>query len=149
MIVASPAQVWSLIHDPRRMSEWSPTVASTRLKESTPALGVRFTNRNQDGDLEWITHGEIVRFDEERALAFRIAENWAIWSFALEPDPAGTRLIQRRETPDGISDLSRELTDGFMGGQETFTAALLNGMEQTLQRIRGAAEAANDLNPPG
>lgn len=141
VIAAAPARVWELVRDPRRMSEWSPTVVSTRLKDAAePALGVRFTNRNRVDDLEWTTHGEIVGFDEERVLAFRIEENWAIWSFALADDPAGTRLTQRRETPDGISELSRELTDGFMGGQETFTAALLDGMEQTLRQIRSTAE---------
>lgn len=140
-IAAAPARVWELVHDPRRMSEWSPTVVSTRLKDAAvPALGVRFTNRNRDGELEWTTHAEIVAYDEERLLAFRVEENWAIWSFTLAPDPAGTRLTQRRETPEGISELSRELTDGFMGGQEVFTAGLRDGMAQTLERIRAAAE---------
>ena len=40
----------------------------------------------------------------------------------------------------GISELSRELTDGFMGGQAAFTAETRSGMRQTLLGIKEAAE---------
>ena len=108
-IAATPARVWELVSDVCRMPEWSPQVTSTRLRRGHDrcALGAQFTNRNRHGELEWTTHAQIVRFAPERELAFRIEENWAIWSFHLEPAGAdGTLLTQRRETPDGISDLS-------------------------------------------
>ncbi len=79
-IAATPAAVWALVGDPTRMSEWSPQVDSTRLADgaTTCALGTRFTNRNVQGDLAWITHGEVVHHEPGRALAFRIEENWAV-----------------------------------------------------------------------
>jgi len=142
-IDASPARVWELVHDVCRMSEWSPQVTSTRLRTGYDevGLGARFTNRNHLGELVWTTHGEIVRFAPERELAFRIEENWAIWSFRLEPTAHGTRLVQRRELPEGISQLSVDLTEGFLGGQEQLTANLRDGMRQTLERLKAAAEA--------
>jgi uncharacterized protein YndB with AHSA1/START domain len=138
---APPAAVWELVRDVTRMPEWSPQVASTRLRSGFDdvAVGAEFTNLNRQGEMEWVTHGEVVRFEPERELAFRIQENWVIWSFRLEPTDGGTRLTQRRDTPDGISDLSLELTDGFLGGQEAFTGTLRAGMRQTLERIRDAA----------
>jgi uncharacterized protein YndB with AHSA1/START domain len=141
-IEAPPAAVWDLVRDVTRMPEWSPQVASTRLRSGFDdvALGAEFTNLNQQGEMEWVTHGEVVRFEPERELAFRIQENWVVWSFRLESTDGGTRLTQRRDTPDGISDLSLELTDGFLGGQEVFTETLRAGMRQTLERIRDAAE---------
>lgn len=141
-IAAPPARVWSLVGDVTRMSEWSPQVVSTRLRNDFDrcTLGVQFTNRNQHGELAWTTHGEIVRYEDQRVVAFRIEENWAIWSFQLEPTGSGTRLTERRETPHGISDLSKELTDGFMGGQAVFTHTLRAGMQQTLTAIKAAAE---------
>jgi uncharacterized protein YndB with AHSA1/START domain len=141
-IDASPAEVWDLVHDVTRMPEWSPQVVSTRLRSGFDAVapGAEFTNLNRQGEMEWKTHGEVVRFEPERELAFRIQENWVVWSFRLEPTDGGTRLTQRRDTPDGISDLSLELTDGFLGGQEAFTRTLRDGMRQTLERIRDAAE---------
>lgn len=141
-IDAPPAHVWDLVHDVTRMPEWSPQVVSTRLRSGfdAVAVGAEFTNLNKQGEMEWVTHGEVVRLEPERELAFRIQENWAVWSFRLEPiDDGGTRLTQRRDTPDGISDLSLELTDGFLGGQEAFTETLRAGMRQTLERIRDAA----------
>lgn len=116
---------------------------STRLRRGHDSvrLGAQFTNLNSHGELAWTTHGEIVRFTAEREIAFRIAENWVIWSFRLEPtDQDGTRLTERRETPEGVSELSLDLTDGFMGGQEAFTETLRAGMRQTLERIKAAAE---------
>ena len=140
-IAAPPSRVWELVHDPRRHSDWSPTLLSTRLKDAdAPAVGVRFTNRNQDGELVWTTHAEIMAYDAERLLAFRVEENWAVWSFTVAEVDGGTLLTQRRETPDGISDLSVELVEGFMGGHETFTASVLAGMDATLDGIRAAAE---------
>lgn len=142
-IEAPVTRVWALVSDVCRMPEWSPQVASTRLRSGFGRceLGTEFTNRNKEGELEWTTHGEITRFDVEQAIAFRITESWVIWSFLLEPTDGGTLLTQRREAPEGLSDLSLELTDGFMGGQAAFTETLRAGMRQTLERIKAAAEA--------
>jgi uncharacterized protein YndB with AHSA1/START domain len=141
-IDAPPERVWDLVSDVRRMPEWSPSVTSTRLRSGYERveLGTEFTNLNVLGELEWKTHGTVVRFDVERKIAFRIEENWVVWSFTLDPAAHGTRLTQRRETPEGISELSLELTDGFMGGQEEFTRTLHEGMRETLGRIRSEAE---------
>lgn len=142
-IAAPPAQVWALVADVTRMADWSPQVTSTRLAapDAVPGVGTRFTNRNAHGELTWTTHAEITRYDAERALAFRVDENYVTWSFELEPTAdGGTRLHERRDAPEGISDLSRELTDAFMGGQEAFTASQLAGMRTTLEGIRSEAE---------
>ncbi len=142
-IAAPPASVWALVSDVRRMPEWSPQVTSTRLRSGSDevALGAQFTNRNIHGELEWTTHAEVVTFTPEQEFASRVEENWAIWSFRLAPTDAGTLLTQRRELPDGLSDLSKELTDGFMGGQAAFTESQLAGMATTLRAIKAAAEA--------
>ena len=79
-IDAAPAQVWALVHDVRRMPEWSAQVESTRLRAGFDRieLGAQFTNRNRHGDLDWVTHAEVVRFEEGREIAFRIEENWVV-----------------------------------------------------------------------
>lgn len=140
-IEAPAAVVWALIQDVRRMPDWSPQVQSTRLSDGATevAQGVRFTNANRQGELEWKTHATVVRFDDERELAFRIEENWAIWSFRLEETERHTTwLTQERETPEGISDISRDLTDTYLGGQAVFTDTLRAGMRETLAAIREA-----------
>lgn len=143
-IAAPVAHVWEMVSDVRRMAEWSPQVTSTRLRAGfdTIGLGTQFTNRNVNGEAVWTTHGQIVRFDHEREMAFRIEENWLIWSFTLEPTAAGTRLTQRREQPDGISDLSHDLTVGFFGGHDAFTEVMRESTAETLTALKAAAEAS-------
>lgn len=143
-IEATVERVWDLVKDIRRMADWSPQVESTRLANGSTEVGpgVRFTNANRHGELTWKTHGTVTRFVPGREIAFRIEENWVVWSFQLEEtDHDTTVLIQRRETPDGISDLSLDLTERFMGGQRVFTETMRAGMRQTLNGIRAAALA--------
>lgn len=139
-----PAVVWGLLSDVTRMPEWSPQVTSTRLRAGFDevAVGTEFTNRNILGELEWTTHATVVAFEPPTRLAFRVEENWVTWSFDLEPTATGTRLVQRRVAPDGISDLSHDLTEGFMGGMDSFTEALRAGMAETLAALKAAAESA-------
>lgn len=146
-IDAAPAALWDLISDVRRLARWSPQVDSTRLRDEVEqvGLGVQFTNRNVAGPLAWITHGEIVRFDPERELAFRIAENWVVWSFVLTPLADGnTRLTHTRLTPEGISPQSQALAQAYLGGVEAFTAAMLTGMATTVAAIKAEAEQSQD-----
>jgi uncharacterized protein YndB with AHSA1/START domain len=142
-IDAPIAAVWALVSDVCRMPEWSPQVDSTRLRTGfdSVSLGAQFTNRNSAGELVWTTHAEVVRFEPDREIAFRVEENWVIWSFTLTPEGNGTLLTQKRDAPDGISDLSLELTNGFMGGVEVFTESMRVGMRETLGRIKEQAEA--------
>lgn len=142
--IAAPRQtVWELVGDVRRMAEWSPHVVSSRLRAGFDEVGVgaEFTNLNRMGELEWKTRGEIVRYEPPQEMAFRIADNWVIWSLTLHPHPMGTLLVQRREAPDGISEYSLDLTDRYLGGQHAFTHAVQEGMRETLARIRTAAQA--------
>ena len=141
-IAAPPTAVWSLVSDVRRMAEWSPQVESTRLRNGAEQVvnGVEFTNLNSNGTFQWTTHGTVVRLDNGREIAFRIQENWAIWSLHLEPTPSGTKLTQRRESPDGSPDGTVKVIDTYLGGQDAFTQSMRDGMRQTLQAIKTAAE---------
>ena len=100
-IETTPSEVWDIIRDIRRMSQWSPQVISVKLREPDDdvRLGSTFTNLNHQGELEWITHGEVVRYDPENEIAFRITENYAIWSFSISADGAGTTVLTQRRRP--------------------------------------------------
>ncbi|SFC90705.1 Polyketide cyclase / dehydrase and lipid transport [Nocardioides terrae] len=135
-VAASPAQVWALVTDVARMPEWSPQVVRSVVLGGRVKLGARFVNVNRQGPKRWPTTAKVVRFTPHSDFAFRIFENHTIWSFQLEPAvDGGTVVTHRRETPDGISLASRVLTKIALGGQEPFTAELLDGMSRTLERI--------------
>lgn len=143
-VVATPQRVWELVSDLPRMAQWSPTVTSMKVYGDEPiGLGTRTSNRNQDGELVWQTHAEVVGFEPPTEIAFRVEENWVIWSFSMAPSEAGTTLVQRRAAPDGISEISLELTNAFMGGVAKYQEGLRVSMRATLERIKTEAEAAS------
>lgn len=145
-IAAPPEKVWSLVTDVPAMARWSPQVVKSTVKGGVVKEGAKFSNLNKQGIKRWPTKGKIVRFTAPTAtsngdFAFRIAENRTIWSFELEPTATGTRVTERRETPDGVSGLSMFLTKWVLGGQAGFTTELRTGMQQTLERLKAESEA--------
>jgi uncharacterized protein YndB with AHSA1/START domain len=125
-IDAPPAAVWALVSDLRNMRRWSPQNVKTFVRGEA-GVGTKMINLNRRGLLFWPTQSMIVRFEPETEIAFRVKENWTVWSYRLEPT-------------DGISDLSVGLTKRVLGGVDTFTRELQQGIEQTLNAIKRDAE---------
>lgn len=142
-IDASPAQVWARVADVKRMSEWSDQVVKSFVLGGPVRLGTRFFNINHQGWKHWPTNAKVIRFTPHSDFAFTVLENNTVWSFQLEPTgDGGTFVTHRRETPRGISALSRALTKVAFGGQEPFTAELLDGMSTTLERLKADIESS-------
>ena len=142
-IAAPPAEVWNLVSDLRNMSRWSPQCRKTIVRGGVMREGAKVINLNRRGLLFWPTQAMVTEFVPEQKVAFRIKENWTIWSFTLAATPdGGTRIVQRREAPKGISDVSVGLTKAVLGGVEGFTDELERGMTETLRKIKQDAEAA-------
>ena len=142
-IDASPAEVWELVSDLTNMPRWSPQCRKTFVRGGPIREGSKLVNINRRGLLFWPTQAMVTEVVPEQRIAFKIRENWTVWSFSLTPLEGGrTRLVQRREAPKGISDLSVRLTNAVLGGVDDFTADLLRGMDQTLGRIKADAERA-------
>lgn len=140
-IAAPPAKVWALVSDLRNMARWSPQCVKTFVRGGGQVgMGSRMINVNRRGLLFWPTQSKVVRFTPEQDVAFRVKENFTVWSYQLEPTATGTRLTGRRETPDGISPLSARITKAALGGPETFAAELQQGIEETLGKIKAEAE---------
>ncbi|WP_341241970.1 SRPBCC family protein [uncultured Nocardioides sp.] len=137
-VAATPAQTWALVSDVRRMPEWSPQVRRTFVPGGAVRLGSRMVNLNHRGWMHWPTQAKVVRFEPHREVAFRVVENRTVWSFTLEPLDGGTRtrIVHRRETPEGVSPLSLGLTKVAFGGVPAFTDELRAGMQRTLERMR-------------
>ena len=145
-IAAPPEKVWALVSDLRNMAQWSPQTAKSILRGEN-GLGARFLNINRKGLLVWPTQSKIVRFDAPGAdgsgeIAWRVKENYTIWSLRLEATAdGGTRLTSTREAPEGISDVSVRLTKVAFGGVPKFTGTLQADMATTLGKIKAAVEA--------
>ena len=139
-IDAPPERVWSLVTDLPRMASWSPQVVRTFVRGPVQR-GTHAVNLNRRGLLVWPTRSKVVVFEPHREFAFRVRENGTIWAFVLEPTTAGTRLVQERRAPHGLKPISTRLQDAVLGGVDTFTGELREGMRETLERIKADAEA--------
>jgi len=140
-ISAPPEQVWAVVSDLKRMPEFSPQCVRM-VALGAPKAGTWTINLNRDGKKYWPTTARIVRYEPNQAFAFRINENRTVWSYTLEPIPTGTRLIERRDVPNGTTWLSRQAINAALGGEHPFEEALVRGMNKTLARIKDVVEAS-------
>lgn len=139
-IAAPPEKVWSVLADLRRISELSPTTL-----KMVALGGVRdgaFTvNVNKVGWKIYPTTSRIVRFEPNKALAFRMNENRTVWAYELEPTATGTRVVETRTVDArGLPGWLVQTIKVAMGGEEKFEADLVSGMQETLSKVKVAAE---------
>lgn len=139
-IHASPAAVWAIVSDLKRMGEWSPQCMRMIIFGGEVKQGARTLNLNKQGWKRWPTNAKIIAFEPERKLAFRVVENRTVWTYELEPTATGTRLTESRKIPHGVSKLSTVLTNTVLGGTPSFEAGLATGIRRTLERIKAEAE---------
>ncbi|MCT7657576.1 SRPBCC family protein [Mycobacterium deserti] len=139
-INAPVEKVWALVADVRRMPQWSPQCRMMRTLGPV-RQGARTVNVNRRGLLVWPTTSRITEFVPEKKLSFRVNENGTIWSYELEPTDSGTRLTETRHAENGVKPVSNMAVNRFMGGVPSFEQELVEGMNQSLARIKAAAES--------
>lgn len=140
-INAPVSKVWSLVSDVSRMPQWSP---QCRMMKALGPIrpGTRTVNLNRRGLLFWPTTSVITDVVPERKFAFRVPINTTVWSYELEPTATGTRLTETRHAENGVTAVSTAITKAALGGVDTFEKELLEGMNQSLARIKAAAEGS-------
>ncbi|MCV7280652.1 SRPBCC family protein [Mycolicibacterium flavescens] len=138
-INAPVGKVWELVSDLKNMPQWSPQCRAMKAFGPLRA-GARTINLNRRKFLFWPTTSRITEFVPEKKLAFRVNENNTVWSYELEPTASGTRLVETRHAENGVKPVSTLLVNAAMGGVPNFERELLEGMNETLARIKAAAE---------
>jgi uncharacterized protein YndB with AHSA1/START domain len=138
-INAPVSTVWSLVSDLSRMPQWSPQCRVMKLLGPLRP-GTRTLNLNRHNLLFWPTTSVITEVVPERKLAFRVPINTTVWTYELEPTATGTRLVETRHAEKGVTAVSTAITKAALGGVDTFETELLEGMNQSLARIKAAAE---------
>lgn len=139
--IFAPAEtVWSVVSDVARMSEWSPECRKIlRLKSGPVGLGTKFLGVNKRGIAVWPTMSTIVRFEPDRAVAWKTRESGATWTYELEPTLRGTRVTARRDL-EAFSPLTT-LVAPLIGGAISHDGELVSGLGTTLKRIKATVEA--------
>lgn len=146
--VAAPAsKVFEMVSDLGRMGEWSPEC--TRVEwlggATGTAVGAKFKGHNKRGPRRWSTHGQVVSLTPGQEMAFDIFSianlPVARWTYSVEADGDGAcTLTERWDDRRGrIMHLLGFLATGVKDRDEHNT----KGMEETLQRIKAAAESGS------
>ena len=146
IIATTPERVWTLITDITRMGEWSPECRGGRWTGGAtgPAVGARFVGLNARGPVRWRTHCRVVECVEPHRFTFTVAENGMTWGWRVEPDAAGTRLVQWTARPWLVTRAL--VASGRLGRQRE--AQLRDGMVRTLAAVKATAEeSAGKLQP--
>jgi uncharacterized protein YndB with AHSA1/START domain len=138
-INAPVSRVWGLVSDLSRMPQWSPQCRMMKLLGPLRP-GTRTINLNRRNMLFWPTTATITEVIPERKIAFRIPINTSVWSYELETTATGTRLVETRHAENGVRAVSTAVTKAALGGVDSFESELLEGMNQSLARIKAAAE---------
>lgn len=139
-IDATPEKVWAALSDLKRMPEFSPQCRRMIVLGGATREGAHTINLNRQRWKFWPTTSKIVRFEPNKAIAFRIMENRTVWSYLLEPTATGTKVTERRDAPTGINKATNYAVDKLLGGVPQFEVELLEGMNATLARIKDAVE---------
>jgi uncharacterized protein YndB with AHSA1/START domain len=142
--VDAPAEkVYELFSDLSRMGEWSPecTRVEWRGGAAQAAVGAKFKGHNQRGARKWSTNGTVVALDPGREMAFDISSFGlpvARWAYRVTPegDDACTLTETWTDRRGFIVNVGGRILTGVKE-RKTHNA---DGMQETLQRIKAAAE---------
>ena len=144
-IDAPPDVVYALVADVTRTPEFSPEIVRcTWLDGATgPVVGARFEAVNKAGrGPQWKNRPVVIAAEPGREFTFSRTEKFAgtlVWRYLLEPDGTGTRLTESYNVTRPVSRLGWFVIGGLYGLRDRRTD-LRAGIQQTVQRIRAAAE---------
>lgn len=145
-VAASPDRVWAMVSDLSRMGDWSPENDGGRWtgsgEDGVPAVGDTFRGRNHRGRRNWTTNVTVVDADPPRRFAFRLeigALGGCDWIYEIEPTGTGCRV-----TETWVDERTRALkvVGWLFTGVSDRASHNRATMEQTLERLAEAAEAA-------
>ncbi len=140
-IDASPARVWEIVSDQRRMNEWSPETYRQKFFGDEIGRGTVSINLNKRKGFFWPSASRITEFVPERRIAFYVYGPADTWSYELEPAGEGTLVTERRELKGGKRSILSKVTARFaLGGVDSHDVELKAGMETTLARIKAEVE---------
>ena len=144
---AAPEVVYDLVSDLPRMGEWSPENQGGEWLDGAkgPAVGARFRGRNRR-KLPWTTTSVVTEADRGRTFAFAVGKpekpdtRWR-YTFAGSAD-GGCEVTETCELndPGAVWKLLTRFGVGVSWAQRPDD--LRRGMEETLQKLKVAAEAA-------
>jgi uncharacterized protein YndB with AHSA1/START domain len=144
--IAAPAQrVYEMVADVTRMPEFSPEILECHWVDGAdgPVVGARFRARNKvPRRPSWVNKPVVTEVAPGKAFAFARTEKFAgtvEWAYTFEPDSSGTTVTESYRVTQPLSPMGWFII-GTLFGRKDRRTDLRTGMEQTLERMREAAE---------
>jgi len=138
-VQATPEQVWAVVSDLGRMPEFSPELRKAFVV-GRPGVGANIIGINRRRAAVWPTTSRVVRWEPNRAVAWKVRESGATWVYELEPSGGTTTVTGRRVLRRFTAGTS--LMAPLIGGAEGHDHELAEGIRTTLGRIKATVEAA-------
>jgi Polyketide cyclase / dehydrase and lipid transport len=143
-VQASPAALYDLVSDVRRMGDWSPECRHCEWigGATEPAVGARFKGTNQRGVARWSTKPRVVVADPGREFAFvtgHLGRDMTRWSYRFEPASDHAKVTESFEMLRDMPWYFR-LADRLLMGVKDRKADLETNMQETLRRLKAATE---------
>jgi uncharacterized protein YndB with AHSA1/START domain len=140
-IAAPPAHVYGLITDLRNMGRWSPEChrCEWRGGASGPVVGAEFKGWNKRGLMRWSTVCTVITADAPTHFAWEVQQSRMRWGYRFEPTGSGTRVTEYRESLSEKPLYVRLAYKLRLLGKDP-DAIVLDGMQETLNRLKAAAE---------
>jgi len=142
-VAAPPELVYDLIADVTRMGEWSPECYRCEWLGGAAAAtpGARFRGYNRLGRLHWERTAVVDTADRGREFGFTTVNDGAgreetRWRYSMEPSSSGTLLTESFEFL--WCSVPNRLAEVLVPRERQVN----RGIEETLRRIKRAAEAA-------
>ena len=140
--INAPAEkVYDLITDVTQMGRWSPECTGGKWTGGAtgPAVGATFKGSNRHGLARWTTHCTVTEADPGKAFEWEVKESGMRWGYRFEPAEGGTLVTEYREqTDDPPFYVKLVQRSGLIGRNRE--KMLVDGMQQTLERVKAAAE---------
>jgi len=132
-----------MISDLPRMGEWSPENRGGEWMEGAigPAVGAKFKGRNKRKG-GWSTKVTVTVAEPGREFAFMVGKGDTLWRYRFEPSGGGADVVESFEIVKVPGAIARSLTKVGTGvAWEDREDDMAAGMEETLRRLKAAAEA--------
>jgi len=151
--IDAPAEtVYEIVADVTRTPEFSPEILRCEWLDGAtgPVVGARFAARNKVPNRPAWTNKPVVTVVEPgRTFAFARTEKFAgtvEWTYQFEPDGDGTLVTESYTVTRPLSRVGWFII-GVLFARRDRHADLHAGMQQTLQRLRAAAELEYQSRP--
>lgn len=141
-IGASPAEVWAVVGDVRRMPDWSEELESVDvLAGDGRSIGSRFRGNNRDGERTWSMQCVIDAYEPERRLEFHTEDGKGAprtrWWYRIEPSDGGTVVTEGFERIAKLSWLQRKVEAKVLGDRAEHNS---RNIDESLRRLAALIE---------